>query len=71
MTERWTSPGLVELECESSPSAFPETRRFETIYPGTAASEEASAQMRRARDHDRTALDGFAEFVFINEDTAD
>jgi hypothetical protein len=70
-TERWTPHRLVELKCESAPSAFPAARRFETIYPGTTASEEARAQMLRAREHDRTALDGFAELVVVDTDDAD
>jgi hypothetical protein len=64
-TERWApSSGVRRLvDCESAPSAFPSKRRFETIYPGTLAAEEASAQMRRAREHDRRALERLAELV--------
>lgn len=67
-THRWIPNRPVERKYESAPSAFPEARRFETIYPGTAASVEASAQMRSAREHDRTALEGFAELVSIDAD---
>lgn len=65
-TERWApSSGVrraVDRE-ESSRSAFPEARRFETIYPGTQASEEASLQMLRAREHDRRSSNKLAELL--------
>ena len=64
-TERWSPSSGVRraVDCETSRSAFPEARRFETIYPRTAASDEATAQMRRAREHDRTALENLAMLV--------
>jgi hypothetical protein len=64
-TERWSSGSGVRrlVDHESSRSAFPEARRFETIYPGTAESDEATAQMHRAREHDHIALARLAELV--------
>jgi len=64
-TERWApSSGLRRaVDTEGSKSAFPEARRFETIYPATAASTDATAQMRRAREHDRIALENLAALV--------
>ncbi|CAN5923141.1 hypothetical protein BH11MYX4_BH11MYX4_05540 [soil metagenome] len=64
-TERWSpsSGARRAVDCESSPSAFPEARRFETMYPGAVPSEEARAQMRRTREHDRSALERLAGLV--------
>ena len=64
-TERWSpsSGARRVVDRESTRSAFPEARRFETIYPGTDASEEARTQMLRAREHDRTALERLAALV--------
>jgi len=64
-TERWSPSAGVRrvVDRESSRSAFPEARRFETLYPGTVESEEARAQMLRARDHDRAALERLADLV--------
>lgn len=64
-TERWSSSSGERraVDRESSRSAFPEARRFETIYPGTTASDEATAQMYRAREHDRRAFLKLAELV--------
>lgn len=56
------------VDRESSRSAFPEARRFETIYPGSPESQEAREQMLRARDHDRTALLKLAELVGDDDD---
>lgn len=69
-TERWASSSGARrvVDRESSPSAFPAARRFETIYPGTVASEEARAQMLLARDHDRTALQRLAALADDNLD---
>lgn len=67
-SERW-APSSGErrvVDRDLSRSAFPEARRFETIYPGTAASEEATAQMYLAREHDRTALARLA--ALLNDD---
>src|SRR4051794_10602298 len=67
-TERWSSSSGARraVDGEGSRSAFPEARRFETIYPGTDASDEATAQMHRAREHDRTAFQRLA--VLVNDE---
>ncbi|MBS2019544.1 MAG: hypothetical protein JST00_42175 [Deltaproteobacteria bacterium] len=64
-TERW-SPSSGErrlVDRESAPSAFPAARRFDTIYPGTPESSGATAQLFRARAHDRESLLRLAELV--------
>lgn len=70
-TERWSSSSGERrvVDRESSPSAFPEARRFATIYPLSPASDEATAQMHRAREHDGRALVKLAELV--NDDDLD
>jgi hypothetical protein len=64
-TERWVSPRRVERDVDraGSASAFPPARRFVTIYPGSAASEAARAQMLAAQEHDRRASDGFLSLL--------
>ena len=55
-TERYT-PSLEvsrEVDLPQAPSAFPPERRFDTIYPFSRASEDATdAALRSARMHDR------------------
>lgn len=66
LTERYRPEKKVVRECDAvhRPSAYPQSRRFETIYPGTRAAEEAErAWMRDAMEHDRTALSGFVELL--------
>jgi hypothetical protein len=72
-TERYEPAVEVKrlVDRESSRSAFPVARRFETIYPGTPSSEEARAQMLRARDHDRTAVRGFVRLLGVITDHDD
>lgn len=65
-TERYRPEKKVVRECDAvhRPSAYPQARRFETIYPGTKAAEAAEgAWMRTAMEHDRTALSGFVDLV--------
>ncbi len=64
-TERWSpsSGARRAIDRESSRSAFPAARRFETIYPGTAAASEAEEQMFHARGHDRAVLERLAALV--------
>ncbi len=71
LTERYRPEKKLVRECDvvHRPSAYPQSRRFETIYPGTKAAEEAErAWMRTAMEHDRTALSGFVDLV--DDDTA-
>jgi hypothetical protein len=51
------------------PSAFPTARRFETIYPFSRASDEATAAaFAAARDHDRSATSGLLDVLLGRTD---
>lgn len=65
LTERWSpSTGARRaIDVDAARSAFPAARRFETIYPGTLACEEATEQMHRAREHDRQAFGKLAALL--------
>ena len=64
-TERYEPATRLERAIDvPQPSAFPPARRFETIYPLSRASEEATAAaFAAARDHDRSATSSLLDVL--------
>ncbi|MFO0738207.1 MAG: hypothetical protein U0270_20110 [Labilithrix sp.] len=64
-TQRYVPAVRVERDIDRpQPSAFPSARRFETIYPRSRASEEATAAaLAAARDHDRSSSSGLLDVL--------
>jgi len=65
LMQRYEPAERVEREIDlPRPSAYPSSRRFETIYPGTRASDEATnAAFAAARDHDRSSSSGLLDLL--------
>jgi len=74
-SERYVPVAHIKREVdEPRPSAFPEERRFSTIYPGTQASNEATnAAFMAARRHDRSSSSSLLDVLYglRNDDTED
>jgi len=68
-TKRWAPAQVATRDVDvPRPSAYAEERRFETIYPGTKSSAEASdaawhSEMQRQQDHDRHASEPFLKLL--------
>ncbi len=69
-TDRYVPEGRLPREVDvPHPSAYPAERRFDTIYPGTRASDEATtAALVAAREHDRSATAALLDVLLGKKD---